>query len=417
MWSPQQERALKEVEDWMSSGTEQVYRLFGFAGTGKTTLARHIAEQHGGRVLFAAFTGKAAHVLQQKGCSPSTTVHSLIYRTEFGYEYSGLEMQIRTLEGDRDKEEDTAKKTAIQARIAELKEQLLADATKRGKKKMMFVLNESSEVRNADLVILDEASMVNEEMGRDLLSFGTKVLVLGDPAQLPPVFGAGFFTNGTPDFMLTEVHRQARDNPIIHLATTIREGGVPKAGNYGQSCVLRLEDTPRDELTKIMLEADQILVGKNDTRRMFNDRMRALLGFSGAVPVVGEKVICLKNNHDLKLYNGSLWYVDSCTQADLDDVLTLNISTETRQPFLDPEGVPIAVPAYASLFIDEQVEFPEDDVNQFTYGYAITCHKSQGSQWNNVAVWDQSWVFRADKFKWLYTAVTRAAEKLTLVRT
>ena len=66
--------------------------------------------------------------------------------------------------------------------------------------------------------------MVDEDLGRDLLSFGKPVLVLGDPAQLPPVKGGGFFTEAEPDVMLTEVHRQAADNPIIRAvhATSAR---------------------------------------------------------------------------------------------------------------------------------------------------------------------------------------------------
>ena len=67
--------------------------------------------------------------------------------------------------------------------------------------------------------------MVDEELGRDLLSFGKPVLVLGDPAQLPPVKGGGFFTEAEPDIMLTEVHRQAADNPIIRMSMVVREGG------------------------------------------------------------------------------------------------------------------------------------------------------------------------------------------------
>ena len=155
----------------------QVFRLFGYAGTGKTTLARHVAENVDGEVQFGAFTGKAALVLREKGCGEARTIHSMIYRPK-----------------DLDTEEPS------------------------------FVLNEDSPASKASLIVIDECSMVDEELGRDLLSFGKKVLVLGDPAQLPPVKGGGYFTEQEPDVMLTDVHRQAADNPIVRLSMQIRAG-------------------------------------------------------------------------------------------------------------------------------------------------------------------------------------------------
>src|SRR3954467_1053695 len=191
-WSPEQDRALKTVSRWIESGDGQVFRLFGYAGTGKTTLARHLAEHIDGEVAFGAFTGKAALVMRAKGCKDARTIHGLIYRPR-----------------DMESEEPT------------------------------FVLNEDSAASNASLIVIDECSMVDEELGRDLLSFGKPVLVLGDPAQLPPVKGGGFFTEAEPDVMLTEVHRQATDNPIIRLSMIVREGGRLPYGAHGESRILQ----------------------------------------------------------------------------------------------------------------------------------------------------------------------------------
>ena len=77
--------------------------------------------------------------------------------------------------------------------------------------------------------MIDECSMVDAELGRDLMSFDVPVLVLGDPAQLPPIQGGGFFTEAEPDAMLTEVHRQAQDDPIVRLSMEVREGAVSRA--------------------------------------------------------------------------------------------------------------------------------------------------------------------------------------------
>ncbi|MBI3275594.1 MAG: AAA family ATPase, partial [Methylocystis sp.] len=191
VWTSEQDRALAAVAAWLTDGEAQVFRLFGYAGTGKSTLARHVAANVDGDVAFGAFTGKAALVMRSKGCKDARTIHSLIYRAT-----------------DTETEEPS------------------------------FVLNEDSAAARAALIVIDECSMVDAELGRDLLSFGKKVLVLGDPAQLPPIKGGGFFTEAEPDVMLTQVHRQAAGNPIIRLSMTIREGGRLERGVYGASRII-----------------------------------------------------------------------------------------------------------------------------------------------------------------------------------
>src|SRR5208283_2536336 len=119
---------------------------------------------------------------------------------------------------------------------------LIYQATESETEEPSFVLNEDSEAARAKLIIVDECSMVDEELGRDLLSFGRKVLVLGDPAQLPPVKGGGYFTEAEPDVMLTEVHRQAADNPIIRLSMAIRAGGELAPGAYGETRIVLRRD-------------------------------------------------------------------------------------------------------------------------------------------------------------------------------
>jgi exodeoxyribonuclease-5 len=145
-FSPQQDGALCAANRWLRAPSAQVFRLFGYAGTGKTTLAKHLAAHIDGRVRFAAYTGKAAHVMRIKGCKDAGTLHSLIY------------ICSETADGP------------------------------------WFELTDQSPLAEAALLIVDECSMVDTRLGDDILSFGVPVLVLGDPEQLPPVRGAGFFT-------------------------------------------------------------------------------------------------------------------------------------------------------------------------------------------------------------------------------
>lgn len=359
--STTQARALDSVVDWYTKRKQhqQVFSIFGYAGTGKTTLAKQIADACGCNVEFAAFTGKAAYVLSQKGCKPSSTIHQLIYRP----------------------------------------------ITRPGGK-VEFVLDDESLLYDADLLILDEVSMVGEDLGTDLLSFGKPVLVLGDPAQLPPIHGAGFFDTKEPDIMLTEIHRQAEGNPIIRMATEVRHGKVLNPNDdWGDSSII-------SELSnEVALGADQIIVGKNVTRQRSNARMRQLLGFEGTIPLPEEKLICLKNNHKLGLLNGSMWTVVSAKKSGA--FYLMDLEGENKDRILRDISVH---PDYFLTGTAPTIQGRRDPANHFDYGYAVTCHKAQGSQWDKLVIIDESHVFRQDRNRWLYTAITRAADRLSLYR-
>jgi exodeoxyribonuclease-5 len=361
-WSMQQEAALKAVSDWLRRGDRPVFRLFGYAGTGKTTLAKHIAEGVDGDVAFGAYTGKAALVLRTKGCADASTIHSLIYRS-------------------RESDENGPQ----------------------------FVLNRQSPAAKADLIVIDECSMVDEELGRDLLSFGRPVLVLGDPAQLPPVKGGGFFTEGEPDVMLTEVHRQAKDNPIIHLSMAVREGRPLTPGIHGESRVIRRREVDAG----IVMKADQVLVGLNKTRRLYNGRIRELNGYRDPMPAAGEKLVCLRNDKTKGLLNGGTWTIKAL-RGIRNDFLRMDVAP-------DDESLrrPVEVSVLKAFFEGTEEDIPfvlRRESDEFTYGYALTVHKAQGSQWDDLVLFDESYAFREHRARWLYTGLTRAAERITVVQ-
>ncbi len=356
-WSPEQEGALRAVSRWLKEADRPIFRLFGYAGTGKTTLARQIAEDVDGEVVFAAYTGKAAHVLREKGCGEASTIHSLIYRSRGSGEG-----------GPR------------------------------------FALNRQSEAAKAKLVVIDECSMVDEELGRDLLSFGTPVLVLGDPAQLPPVKGAGYFTEKPPDAMLTEIHRQAAGDPIIRLSAVVREGGRLEHGTWGDTRVI----TRREIDAEAILRADQVLVGTNKSRRAYNTRIRNLRGFRDPLPAAGERLVCLRNDKTKGILNGGLFSVKTA-RGERAGLVELDLS---------PEGSTVRVSVPREFFEgrEEELSFAtRRKADEFDYGYVLTVHKAQGSQWDDVVLFDESWAFREHRARWLYTGLTRAAKRLTVV--
>lgn len=405
-WTSKQDAALVAVSDWLRRGDRPVFRLFGYAGTGKTTLAKHFAEGVGGDVIYAAFTGKAAHVLQQKGCVGATTIHKLIYKpkekskmrlNELIMEKQDLERELLAETPDM-KDEDIAK----HPKIVELEALIKGEHSML--KKPSWSLNEESEINKAFLVVIDEVSMVDRRIGEDLLSYGVPILVLGDPAQLPPVAGQGWFTEGHPDVLLTEIRRQEADNPIIAMATAVREGKELKLGQYGNSKVISSKQVDREEL----MAYDQVLVGRNKTRKAYNARIRQLKGRNGPMPVAGDKIVCLRNNHEAALLNGSIWVVQHAVQVDGDSIDLVLKSHDS--------DVVNACTAHTAYFMGEEPHYWNIKEREcFDYGSALTVHKAQGSQWDRVYLFDESGAFRQDARKWLYTGLTRAAKEVTVV--
>jgi len=408
-FSSEQDAALKAVDEWYRNGDKQVFHFFGYAGTGKTTLARHFAENIDGDVLFAAYTGKAAHVLKTKGCDNASTIHSLIYhsRDKSRARLKELEEQLETLlkELIDAKMEDFDNHPKVRQLRKEIKDEI--DSAEQP----MFVRNDLSIVRDAELVVIDECSMVDSKMGEDLLSFGTPILLLGDPAQLPPVGGAGYFTEGVrPDVMLTEIHRQAQESPILRMATKTRNQEPLELGDYGQGCrvIPKGERIDPDEV----LSYDQLLVGKNVTRRASNRRIRHLRNHNDLYPVIGDRLVCLRNNSELGLLNGAIFHVADVTGV-MDRKVMMSVTPE--------DGIiSVEVGAHEHYFLGKEDElkwFERKEAQEFDYGYALTVHKSQGSQWDSVLLFDESSSFRNDKWRWLYTGITRAAERITIART
>lgn len=385
--------------DHWHTGGPQVCRIFGFAGTGKTSIAQEFAKLIPGHVEFACYTGKAAHVLREKGCAGAGTLHSLIYIPKSKSAERLRELQREYIE----KEAASAHPSDLEA----IKASIIAEQA--NVKRPSFGLKEDSALKAADMLIIDEVSMVDEQMGADLESFGVPILVLGDPAQLPPVKGGGYFTDAEPDVLLTEVHRQAAGSPILRLATDIREGrGFENAGDIVM---------PKGQGIGFLSEFDQVLCGTNKARHIINRQMREFMGMTDELPMEGDRIICTRNDGETGLLNGSQWRVLHADWDPNDEELSMTIQA------VDSDNV-MTVTAHHQYFqYDEkgnQLEPAYYEIRGkqcFDYAYAMTVHKSQGSQFDSVCLIDEAAKFPARQRKaWRYTGITRAANRLVVIR-
>lgn len=329
--------------------------LGGFAGVGKTTVIAHLLRLH--KASVATFTGKAAHVLNTKGV-PASTIHSLIYTCAMACEGCGkLEASCRC---------GAPRLTMRFRKVPEL---------------------------DADLVIIDEASMVDALLLADLESYGVPVLYVGDHGQLEPV-GDDPHLMRNPEIRLETIHRQAAGSPIIRFAHHLREGGEPDAFDSSSGLTVRT-GMPSD-----LRSFDAILCGYNRMRVAVNAKVRRQLGFAGPHPEKGERVICLRNNRELGIFNGMLATVERC------DGGTLDVVDAMGQRFAD---MPIDPRQFGA---ERTLREPEKGTTLWDYGYAMTVHKSQGSEFEKVLVLEQLsrlW----DPRRWRYTAATRASKQLT----
>jgi ATP-dependent exoDNAse (exonuclease V) alpha subunit len=388
--------------------------LSGYAGTGKTFLIDYVVRQVlklkiGTEAVFVSPTGKAAVNLVKNG-TMAGTVHGLIY--------------IRN-EDDFDVDEN--------GEIIEAEELTFYKKPKIDEK--------------IKLIIIDESSMINETVLTDLLSFNVKCLFCGDGAQLPPVNGTCPLLRN-PHFTMKEIVRQAADNPIIQVATMAREGKPIPYGNYGDTVSVVRKSALRGELRKrLFLTADQIICGRNVTRNNLNSEVRKYKGIAETelLPTSGEKLICTLNDwgkpldkaNQFFLVNGIIGTATDIKEQ-IDDLATMEFTAD----FLD-YGVKVpfdtgifqygkykhsygrlavwladgtVVHEYNYEVLRRLKAVSEEPICRFEYAYAITCHKAQGSEFDFVIVFDESWAFGEERNRWLYTAITRAKEKLLIVR-
>lgn len=408
-WGHQQLQAFDLIGPWIDDPHgQQVRKIFGYAGTGKTELAKHLASMSNREWLFAAYTGKAANVLRQRGCHNASTIHSLIYRPNGSSktkELSTINLRIQILTSIAEPSDDQKK---LLEELQKTRRALMDNDRPR------FSVWGESRLADPDVggIVIDECSMVDEQVALDLQSFGKKILVLGDPGQVPPVRSTGYYTSGVPDVMLTEIYRQAELSGILECATIIREGGRWSDFRSTRDCeIIYSDQISSEELALLILSCNQIIVGRNDTRRDWNRRYRELLGRPYGQPVREDRLVCLRNSHHDGLFNGGQWTV---THAHVDpDTMTGDLVMSSE----DDNGRTIGVATWLHHFYGKSSVLKDMDyedrrsMQEFDWAYTLTVHKAQGSQWDDVFIKDEP---VGDSRRHRYTALTRASKMVKI---
>lgn len=383
--------ATNDLEHWWHHSTKQVFGIEGPAGTGKTTIIRYFIERIGLElkdVLFMAYMGKAASQMIRNKL-PAKTIHASCY------DYVKVPAK------------DENGKTIYK---------------ENGKPKMVmdFVLKDRLPGK-PKCVVVDEAVMVPEQNGRDILSFGVPVIVLGDNNQLPPVFGNSFFLR-EPDVVLNEIMRQKEGDPIIHLSQEILKGKQLKPCILGSSGVIERKYLTTEQL----MDTDVIITGTNRLRGAVNKLFREqILDIENLeYPNFNEKVICRKNkwsesfkeNGRIYLTNGLSGYVDNVKKSSYNGkTVSIDFKPDfTRGYFRD---LKISLPYLNTDPGENKDIFISPDCNAFEYAYAITTHLSQGSQYPRVTLFqEKSLAGNREYFtRLMYTGITRAMDSIRIV--
>lgn len=381
--TPGQEILRHEIKKWYMAGKTREkpwYSYSGAAGTGKTTVIRTLVEDLGltvGEYVCAAYTGKAALQLLRNDL-PGRTIHSLIYNVWTEY---------------KKVPDETGTVRIVPKLVVSLKEQLDP---------------------RLKLIFIDEATMVNDNMRDELLSFGIPIVFVGDMNQLPPIFGISSVMLN-PDYVLTQIMRQKEGDPIIQLSQMVLNDYPLREGDYGLSRVMH--SIPLDE--KILRDYDQIICAKNKTREAINNHVRyKLLNRRNADPVIRDKVICRQNNWEKEcngifLTNGLIGYV---TDIDRSRCSRGYMTIAFQPDFMDQSFEDLRIDMkYMRLDFIDRSNYGLTKYEKFEYGWAITCHLSQGSQWPRVLFLDEKFYDYETRKKLRYTAITRAEQSIDIV--
>lgn len=367
----QQLAAIRDMAQWYQETqfkaiSRPFYILSGCAGSGKTTIIRnfiHYIELSDYDVTYMAFSGKATQVLQKKGYIAASTIHSRIYN----------------IEEDKDG-------------------------------KIHFFLKTKDQIPKSKLFVVDECSMVGDQIIKDLLSFDIPILFVGDYNQLEPIDDSNTILN-KPDMRLDEPIRQGKENSIIDLAYKFMTSKIPiklEIGKYGENVEISNQLDVEE-----FAQYEQVICGKHITRRNLNMLMK--IDKKNPLPSKGEKMICRQNNWKISvpdIYGNQIFLTNGLT-----GICEREVSYDEKIHFIpDMCRQKIITRMDMKYYYENEIDRRNKDMDKFDLGYAITCHSSQGSEYDKVIVIMEPIGRNTEQLnKWIYTAITRAKKFVKII--
>lgn len=383
-----QEKAVQDAVKWFRHESKQVFEIAGWAGSGKSVVLHEITnrlnlEEH--EYMAMAYTGQAACVMRTKGFYGARSIHSSLYEL--------IKKPIKYKKNDPfDKINTTFNTKEYYYEFAPIPKGFLPGYVK--------------------LFVIDEGYMVPRSMMRDILKHGIKVLVAGDPGQLPPINDEPGFLTGEGIHYLTEIMRQEADNPILYLATRARYGEPINCGLYGNRALV-IED--KDLTVDMVMNIGNVVCATNKTRDMFNHSVRYQLGYP-EYPIYGDRVICRANNwqcsvDNIALANGLTGYIAS--QVSVDKFLNSPAGTfrmDFLPDLLDRPFTNLRTnKEFFNASIDRKNEIKADRHRKselFEYAYALTTHLAQGAEYP-AGILIEEFLRPNIQNKLIYTGITR----------
>lgn len=439
----EQSRILADITAWYADPfSSKEFRLGGLAGTGKTTLMSAVPRNIPGSIQFCAPTGRAASVLRRKGLTNTRTIHSLLYMPESYTDHDEdcvckaheVTRTVTLLNGTdfemcspQEGEDATCYRVSCTCttHTAWIKksDHICGDMCWNGCRVQQDT---------ADLIVADEASMVHLDQYTDLMEIARKVLWVGDHGQLPPVGSKApvVMAQKLLDAELSTILRQTGEEgaAIIALAHAVRTQGLAGLGAVPPTPEINIKRMPLSKVNLAYVPGRMVLCWKNQTRVLHNNRIRKQRGFEPGTLVEGDRVVCLRNIRGTDPVTKTTGIIAANGQTAT--VLTVEELPEnaryrdllwlvTVQMDDDEPDTPKQFKMVRGQFANTKT-LNDAYGDLWDYGYALTCHKAQGSEADEVVVLAESAYFNDEYHgardpRWIYTAVTRAKSKLTIV--
>lgn len=409
----------RQAFDLMVEPRQEVTRVVGYAGTGKTTVLAAAANELGSDCVILSPTNKACNVLKEKGIGQAMTIHRCLYTPH----------QKETAKKDRDdnivylKDDD-----------GEVLLDKNGDPVPETHEELKFDLKLGMGDVKFPLAIVDEASMVGEKLYNDLIQCFEKLVLVGDGFQLPPIKDRDILNEVDPDILLNEVHRTAKDNPITRYATSIRNGEEPLLQDVLCDEIKTCTQRHPKLFTALQKKDVQAICWSNNTRHWINEEIRKAAGLEPYTLINGEPVICNESVWDgwgddrvLRFYNGEILKAEVRLEPTNDHFSPkpMNLIGQNKVvwvwPFWNKDFNDVDFRTWKNTQDTKKAKGNYRHGSRFDYAYCLTAHKSQGSEFKDVAVFDERSSMMSTNGKefrqrWFYTAITRAKERILIVR-